>query len=128
MISMRRLIYLIVSDLGSGYVLVETQDTLNGAGSNDYSFNMTTPSIYGVYDLEASVSYFNGLELESSGENSVQEITLELIKPEAPSIPWVYFGAGLLIVGVGVGLYLLSKRKVKKVRGPRQISFQTFCT
>ncbi len=104
-------IVLIVTDPNSGNVIVETQDTLDGSGSNDYSFNMTTPSDYGIYEMETSVSYFNGFEWESSGENSVQQITLEITQPEAPGIPWRYVGLGLLIVGIGAGLYLLSNRK-----------------
>ncbi|MBT3285034.1 hypothetical protein HN807_11620 [Candidatus Bathyarchaeota archaeon] len=100
-------IVLIVTDPNSGNVIVETQDTLDGSGSNDYSFNMTTPSIYGVYKMEAMVSYFNGIEWENSGESAVYEITQEIIEPVIPpsNNPWGYVGIGILIVGVAGYLY-----------------------
>jgi len=100
-------IVLVLNDPVTESIIVETQDTLEGTGSKVYSFDMTSPSVVGVYEMDVMVSYFNGLEWDDSGEGAIQRITQEVVEPVVPptGIPWIYVGIGILIVGIAGFLY-----------------------
>jgi hypothetical protein len=102
---------LLISDPVSGNVVVETQDTLEGNGVKVYSFNMTSPLSEGVYQMEASVLYFNGLEWGNPEDNAVQRISQEVIIPKTPGIPITYIGIGILVVVVAGYIYYMKSKK-----------------